>query len=353
MRILTVVGARPQFVKAAVVSRALRAAGLEEVLVHTGQHYDHGLSQVFFDELAMRAPDHNLEVGSGSHAVQTGAIMTGLERLLLADGAIDRVLVYGDTNSTVAAALVAAKLPVRLAHVEAGLRSFNRRMPEEINRIVTDRLSDLLFCPTDTAVRNLAAEGITRGVVRTGDVMLDATRHFGALAEERAPLERLTRHAPGAYVLATVHRAENTDDPARLSGILQGLGALGRPVVLPLHPRTRSRLAGTAVPPAVEITDPVGYLAMLTLTRNARRVCTDSGGLQKEAIWLGTPCVTLREETEWVETLEGGWNRLAGADPERIVAFAALEPDGAPPRVGEVHGVAASEAIARALAEAD
>lgn len=348
-RVLTVVGARPQFIKAAVVSHALREHGLEEVLVHTGQHYDHGLSQVFFDELNMQAPDHNLAVGSDSHAAQTGAMMVGLERLLMDGPSVDWVLVYGDTNSTVAAALVAAKLQVKLAHVEAGLRSFNRRMPEEINRIVTDRLSDLLFCPTPTAVTNLDLEGLTAGVVMTGDVMLDATRFFLERATRTVRLDSLTRHEPGAYVLATVHRAENTDDPVRLAGILEGLGSLGLPVVLPLHPRTRSRLKGATVPANIEIIAPVGYLAMLTLTRNARRVLTDSGGLQKEALWLGTPCVTLRDETEWVETLEGGWNRLAGADAARIVQLAGLEPEGPVPAMGEVPGTTSSRLIARAL----
>lgn len=348
-RVLTVVGARPQFVKAAVVSHALWEHGLEQVLVHTGQHYDHGMSQVFFDELDIQAPDHNLGVGSDSHAAQTGAMMVGLERLLLDGPSVDWVLVYGDTNSTIAAALVAAKLQVKLAHVEAGLRSFNRRMPEEINRIVTDRLSDLLFCPTPTAVANLGNEGIAEGVVMTGDVMLDATRFYGDRAARTVRLESLTRHAPGTYALATVHRAENTDDPDRLAAILEGLGSLGIPVVLPLHPRTRSRLKGAVVAASVEIVDPVGYLAMLTLIRNARRVLTDSGGLQKEALWLGTPCVTLRDETEWVETLEGGWNRLAGADAGRIRELASLEPEGPAPSMGEVPGTTASRLIARAL----
>ena len=349
LRILTVVGARPQFVKAAVVSQTLREHGIEEVLVHTGQHYDHGLSQVFFDELDLQAPDYNLGVGSDSHAAQTGAMMVGLERLLLDGPSVDWVLVYGDTNSTIAAALVAAKLHRKLAHVEAGLRSFNRRMPEEINRIVTDRLSDLLFCPTPTAVTNLGNEGLTAGVVMTGDVMLDATRFFLERAARTVRLDSVTRHEPGAYALATVHRAENTDDPIRLAGILEGLGSLGLPVVLPLHPRTRSRLKGAAVAANIEIIDPVGYLAMLILTRNARRVLTDSGGLQKEALWLGTPCVTLRDETEWVETLEGGWNRLAGADSARIVQLASLEPDGPVPTMGEVPGTTSSRLIARAL----
>ncbi len=332
--IVTVVGARPQFVKAAVVSRALAARGIDERLVHTGQHYDAAMSDVFFDELGMAPPAANLGVGSGLHGAQTARTMERFEAYLvdaLAQGPLAGVVVYGDTNATLAAALVAAKLGLPLAHVEAGLRSFVRAMPEEINRVVTDRLSDLLFCPTDTAVAHLAAEGITPastagGVALTGDVMLEATRTFADEAAARAPLGRLTVHAPGAYVLATVHRAANTDDPAHLAAILDGLGRLGRPVLLPIHPRTRARLGGLEIASTVEVRAPASYLEMLTLTRNAHRVVTDSGGLQKEAFWLGVPCVTLREETEWTETLDGGWNHLAGADPARIATAAALVP---------------------------
>lgn len=326
--IVTVVGARPQFVKAAVVSRALAARGLAERLVHTGQHYDAAMSDVFFDELSMAPPAVNLDVGSGPHGAQTARTMERFEAWLMAEaGPVAGVVVYGDTNATLAASLVAAKLGLPLAHVEAGLRSFVQHMPEEINRVVTDRLSDLCFCPTDTAARHLAAEGIAGpGVVLTGDVMLEATRTFADEAARRAPLDRLTGHAPGAYVLATVHRAANTDDPARLAAILEGLGGLGLPVVLPLHPRTRARLGGLALAPTVELRDPVSYLEMLTLTRNAHRVVTDSGGLQKEAFWFGVPCVTLREETEWVETLVGGWNHLVGADADRLATAVAAAP---------------------------
>lgn len=350
MRICTIVGARPQFIKAAVVSRALAAAGVDEWLVHTGQHYDDALSRVFFDELGIPAPAVNLAVGSGTHAEQTGAMLVGLERILLEQPPVDRVLVYGDTNSTLAGALVAAKLHVPVVHVEAGLRSFNRRMPEEVNRLVADRLADLLFCPTVTAVDNLAREGITAGVHLTGDVMLEATRHFAGRAATQAPLESLTDHAPGCYVLATVHRAENTDDRARLAGIFAGFGRLDAPVLLPLHPRTRARLDGITVPANVVLMPPVGYLSMLTLVRNARRVLTDSGGLQKEAFWLGVPCVTLRDETEWIETLVNGWNRLAGADAEKMVQAAASEPEGAPEPFGEASSGRPSERIAAVLA---
>ena len=326
MHIVTVVGARPQFVKAAPLRRALVDAGIRETLVHTGQHYDPEMSAVFFEELDLPDPDANLGTGSGTHAVQTGETMIRLEALLMQGPLPDGLIVYGDTNSTLAGALVAAKLGIPLIHVEAGLRSFNRRMPEEINRVVTDRLSSVLCCPTATSVRNLAAEGIMEGVHLTGDVMLDATRFFAEAAERRAPLSSVTNHAEGVYYAATVHRAGNTDDPERLAGIFEGLGRLDAPVVVPLHPRTQDCLSGISVPENVEITEPLSYLRMLTLVRCARAVLTDSGGLQKEAIWLGVPCITLREETEWVETLEGGWNRLAGADPARIAEAALMRP---------------------------
>ena len=237
MIVSTVVGARPQFIKAAVVSHAFARAGVDERIVHTGQHYDADMSDVFFGELGIPAPAVNLEVGSGSHSAQTAAMMTGLERVWLIERP-DIVLVYGDTNSTLAAAMVASKMGLPLAHVEAGLRSFNRAMPEEINRIVTDRLSDWLFCPTATAVRHLQTEGMTDGVVLSGDVMLDATRFFAQRAGEHCPLQTLTRHAAGSYWMATVHRAENTDDPGRLAGIFEAFGRIGAPILLPLHPRT-------------------------------------------------------------------------------------------------------------------
>ncbi len=335
MHIVTVVGARPQFVKAAPLRRALMDAGIRETLVHTGQHYDPEMSAVFFEELGLPDPDANLGVGSGTHAAQTGETMMRLESLLLQTPLPDGLLAYGDTNSTLAGALVAAKLGVPLIHVEAGLRSFDRRMPEEINRVVIDRLSSVLCCPTESAVRNLAAEGVVEGVHLTGDVMLDATRFFAEAAERRAPLSSVTPHAPGAYYVATVHRAGNTDDPERLAGIFDGLGRLDAPVVVPLHPRTRARLEGICAPEHVETRAPLSYLRMLTLVRHARAVLTDSGGLQKESLWLGVPCITLREETEWMETLEGGWNRLAGADPARIAEAALMRPETPVPEAGE------------------
>ena len=348
MRITTVVGARPQFVKAAVVSRALTEFGVEETIVHTGQHYDDAMSAVFFDELGIPEPAVNLDVGSASHAVQTGETMVRLEEYLAAHPSPDYVLVYGDTNSTIAGAIVASKMHMPLAHVEAGLRSFNRRMPEEINRIVTDRLSSLLFCPTATAVDHLKSEGITEGVHLTGDVMLDATRLFADVAARYYPLAEVTEFADGEYYVATIHRAENTDDEARLKGIFEGLGRIDEPVVVPLHPRTRERLRGVQVPPNVHVKDPVGYLSMLSLVRHARAVLTDSGGLQKEALWLDVPCITLRDETEWVETTERGWNRIAGADPDRIAAAVADPPR---PPAPEFTQPGAARRIAEILAQ--
>ncbi len=320
MKIITIIGARPQFIKAAAISRVLRSRH-REVLVHTGQHYDPNMSAVFFDELGIPPPDVNLAVGSAHHGAQTGAMLAKIEDVLLAERP-DWVLVYGDTNSTLAGALAAAKLHIRVAHVEAGLRSFNRAMPEEINRIVTDHISDLLLCPSQTAIDNLAREGITEGVALVGDVMADALR----LAAERADHSILATLGiqESAYALATVHRAENTDEPERLRRILSGLAALTIPVIFPVHPRARRAITalGWTPPPQMRLIDPVGHLAMVALMRGARVILTDSGGIQKEAYWLGVPCVTLRDETEWVETVTCGWNTLVGADPERIVAAA-------------------------------
>ncbi|MDE2996225.1 MAG: UDP-N-acetylglucosamine 2-epimerase (non-hydrolyzing) [Bacteroidota bacterium] len=363
MLVGTVVGARPQFIKAAVVSHAFKEAGVSEQLVHTGQHYDADMSEVFFGELGIPSPHVNLEVGSGSHAVQTAAMMTGLETVWMRDRP-DCVLVYGDTNSTVAAAMVASKLGIPLAHVEAGLRSFNRRMPEEINRIVTDRLSDWLFCPTQTAVDHLASEGMTHGVVLSGDVMLDATRFFAGRAAGHRPLDEVlesiqaadqtlrlpsSQLASGSYYLATVHRAENTDDPDRLRGIFDALGSLGASVLLPLHPRTLGRIQDLDLSGYIHVLPPVSYLAMLTLISESKGVLTDSGGLQKETVWLGKPCITLRDETEWTETLERGWNRLVGASPKAILAAAAEKPAGRPPAFGEAPEGTASACIVRSL----
>ena len=313
MRILTVVGARPQFIKAAPVSRALAALGIGEYLLHTGQHYDRAMSGVFFDELGLRPPDLNLEVGSGSHAAQTAAMLIGIERALN-EQKPDWVLVYGDTNSTLAGALAASKLHITVAHVEAGLRSFNRRMPEEINRIMADAVSDLLFVPTDTARQNLRLEGQPDDrIVWTGDVMYDVALAFGEIARSRSRILDTLALQKQNYVLATVHRAENTDDPVRLGAIIGGLALVGRelPVVLPLHPRTRKAIAHSGVDlSGIRITEPLGFLDMVRLEQEAAVIATDSGGVQKEAFFHRVPCVTLRDETEWVETATLGWNRV-------------------------------------------
>lgn len=327
IRIITIVGARPQFIKAAAVSRAIAQLNeadsgvrLEERIVHTGQHYDTNMSGVFFDELKIPLPAVNLEVGSGPHGEQTGAMLERIERVLL-DEKPDWVLIYGDTNSTLAGALAAVKLHIPIAHVEAGLRSFNRRMPEEINRLVADGLSTQLFCPTDTAVRNLAQEGMTKGVHQVGDVMYDSVLFNTALAEASSEVLGRLGLESKSYYLATVHRAENTDDPVRLKGILDAFRQVRRPIILPLHPRTRKTLGAEldALGGPVRIVDPVPYLDMLMLERSARMILTDSGGVQKEAYWFSVPCVTLRDETEWVELVEAGCNRIVGASSQTIL----------------------------------
>lgn len=320
MRFVTIVGARPQFIKAAPTSRELRARH-QEVLVHTGQHYDYGLSQVFFDELEIPAPDVNLGIGSGRHGQQTGEMLIAIEKVLL-ETSPDWVLVYGDTNSTLAGALAASKLHIPIAHVEAGLRSFNREMPEEINRVLTDHVSELLLCPTETAVDNLRSEGIVRGVHHTGDVMYDAVVYNRTLAAARSRIVEDLGLRPGAYLLATLHRPANTDHPDRLRAILGAFRRIGEAIVFSCHPRTQKALReqGQEVPPNVRLIEPVGYLDMLQLESQARAILTDSGGVQKEAYFCGVPCITLRDETEWVETVGAGWNQLVGADPEKIVA---------------------------------
>jgi UDP-N-acetylglucosamine 2-epimerase len=322
MKIVSIVGARPQFIKAATVSRIIRANPLiNEILLHTGQHYDENMSDVFFRELNIPFPDFNLEVGSGSHAEQTGRMLKGIEAVLLSEKP-DCTLVYGDTNSTLAGALTAAKLHIPVAHVEAGLRSFNRLMPEEINRIVTDRISDLLFAPTQTAITNLTREGLSDVTCFTGDVMYDSVLYY----KERIlldPAKYATPGIPDEYLLATIHRAENTDNPENLKNIFMAFSKLDCEIVLPIHPRTRKILQSTMTMPAnVNIIDPVGYLQMMKLTMDATRVLTDSGGLQKEAYFLQTPCITLRTETEWVETLHDHWNIITGSDPDLIIKAA-------------------------------
>ena len=355
-RILTVVGARPQFIKAAAVHRALVEREVDEVLVHTGQHYDDAMSAVFFRDLDLPAPAIDLGVGSGTHATQTAAMLIGLERAVEAR-APELILTYGDTNSTLAGALVAAKAAVPLAHVEAGLRSFRPGMAEEVNRVVTDRLSQLLFCPTASAVAQLASEGQTDGVHLVGDVMYDSFCH----ARDRAnPSDAVARRGvePGAFVLATVHRAENTEDPRRLAGIFDGLAAVAATidVVLALHPRTRGALdrAGIVVSPGIRVIEPLPYFESIDLILASSAVVTDSGGLQKEAYFAGVPCVTTRSETEWNETLVDGWNRLVDADPAAIAAATAAAIDRPPgrPSTDEFGAGDAGQRIAELLANA-
>lgn len=308
MKIVTVVGARPQFIKAAPVSQALALAGYHEVLVHTGQHYDPLMSDVFFRELGMRAPDHALHVGSAAHGAQTGRMLEAIEQVLQQE-APDALLVYGDTNSTLAGALAAAKCLIPIVHVEAGLRSHNREMPEEVNRVLTDHISTLCCCPSPSAAAQLAAEGITRGVEVVGDVMYDALLAMCTRLEQEGAL---ARDANGAHVLVTLHRPANTDDSAQLARVVRALGAIQAPVRWPVHPRTRQalRTAGLTLPDNVTALDPLGYRDVVATLATAHAVVTDSGGLQKEAYWLGTPCLTVRRETEWTETVDAGWNRL-------------------------------------------
>jgi UDP-GlcNAc3NAcA epimerase len=325
MNIVTIVGARPQFIKAAAIARALPRSkrSIRHHLIHTGQHYDRDMSSAFFKELDIPRPDVNLGIGGGTHGVMTGRMLIAVERQLRKMQP-DRVLVYGDTDSTLAGALAAAKLHIPVGHVEAGLRSFNRRMPEEVNRVLTDHMSDLLFCPTQTAVENLAREGIAEGVELVGDVMYDVALYYRSRAS-RSGLSRL-RIRPGSYFLATCHRAENTDDRRRLASILDIFARVASiaPIVWPLHPRTRRRLDefGLKLPRGLRVLPPVGYLRMIALESNAVAILTDSGGIQKEAYFFGVPCITLRPETEWVETIEAGWNILVGIDADKALEAA-------------------------------
>jgi UDP-N-acetylglucosamine 2-epimerase (non-hydrolysing)/UDP-GlcNAc3NAcA epimerase len=359
MRVLTVIGNRPQFVKAAAVSTKLREHA-EEVLVHTGQHYDRELSEIFFEELGVPPPDRRLEVGSGTHAAQTAAIVKGLEPLA-DEVAPDVVLVYGDTNSTLGGALVAAKAGIPLAHVEAGMRSFNRSMPEEVNRVVADALSALSLCSTDAAVRNLQREGLGETAVLVGDVMADVAMIFGPVADERSKVLARLSLEPGGFIAATAHRAGNVDDSGNLRALVEVLARAAReaPVVFAVHPRTRARLEAEGLldglrERGIRTVAPLGYLDITRLVRASRAVFTDSGGLQKEAFMASVPCITMRDETEWVETIETGWNRLVGLDPE--AAARALEELPRPGReispAAELYGGGmAGERVARALAD--
>jgi UDP-GlcNAc3NAcA epimerase len=333
MKIITIIGARPQFIKAATVSRAIsklqarkKQPPIEEKILHTGQHYDDNMSRVFFEQMCIPEPHYNLGIGSGTHGMMTGQMLGRIEEVLMAE-APDWVLVYGDTNSTLAGALAAAKLNIPVAHVEAGLRSFNRRMPEEVNRLLTDHISQMLFVPTNNAIENLKKEGITRGVIHSGDVMLDA---FSLYKEKAADASRILDDlglSSKRFYLATIHRQENTEDKNRLSSIFKALEHIATgesPVILPLHPRTRKKLnqggIGIASNKNMQIIEPVGYLDMIQLECAASLIFTDSGGVQKEACFAKVPCVTLRDETEWIETTEAGVNLLAGADTAAIIA---------------------------------
>ncbi len=338
MKVVTVVGARPQFIKAAPVSKALRETGHQEFLVHTGQHYDYEMSQIFFEELHIPKPDVNLEIGSGSHGRQTGRMLIHLEEVMQQQKP-DLVLVYGDTNSTLAGALAAVKLHLPLAHVEAGLRSFNRRMPEEHNRVLTDHCADLLFCPTQTATDNLSREGITQNVHLVGDTMYDAVLQFAPIANRRSTILSDMNLKPKDYSLATVHRPYNTDIPENLRNILTAFLEIGEPIIFPVHPRTRKHIEALNVPTFqhanIQFIDPVGYLDMLVLEQHARLILTDSGGMQKEAYFFEVPCLTLRPETEWVETVEAGWNIVVGANQSRIIEVAGsyVWPEDTPPPI--------------------
>lgn len=319
MKIATVVGARPQFIKAATVSRIIKQyPTINEIIIHTGQHYDENMSDVFFNELNIPIPQYNLEIGSFSHGKQTGRMLEKIEEVFLREKP-DWVLVYGDTNSTIAGALAASKLHIPIAHVEAGLRSYNRRMPEEINRIVTDHVSDKLFVPTQNAMTILAAEGLKDKGIFTGDVMYDSICYYKEIARQKVKLEDVVDVESGKYYIATIHRQENTDDLKKLQEIFLAFSELDMPVIVPLHPRTRNILDEVSFRSNVKIIDPVGYLEMVCLLDNCAKVFTDSGGLQKEAYFLQKPCITLRDETEWIETLEGNWNFTVGADKQKML----------------------------------
>lgn len=351
MKVLTVVGARPQFIKMAPVSRALAAVGAHEVVVHTGQHYDDGMSGVFFRELGIKDPEHHLQVGSGTHGKQTAMALERIEEVLLAEKP-DVALVYGDTNSTLAGGLAAAKLHIPLAHVEAGPRTGDRHMPEEINRLAVDHVSDLLFAPTPGALEHLRREGLGERSHLVGDVMVDALHE--SIARAKAGSDVLDRFdaTEGGFVLATIHRADNTDDPRRLAAIVEGLQRLGKPVVFPVHPRTRKAMDAAGVKADggdLVVVDPVGYLDMIRLESAAAAIVTDSGGVQKEAYLARVPCVTVQRVTAWPETVDSGWNRLVDADAKAIASAVAAARPGRP---GEAFGKpGASRAIARLLME--
>ncbi|MEY2828184.1 MAG: hypothetical protein RIQ33_42 [Bacteroidota bacterium] len=322
-KIVTIIGARPQFVKAAVVSRAFSNSNqLNEVIIHTGQHFDKNMSDIFFDEMQIPKPNYNLNINGLGHGAMTGQMLEGIEKICI-DEKPDYVLVYGDTNSTLAGALAAKKLHINIAHVEAGLRSFNMRMPEEINRILTDRISDILFCPTETAINNLKREGyanITTRIVKTGDVMYDAAMFYAKTSEQKSTV--IKKNKLNDFVLCTLHRAENTDDINNLKSIFSALNKIAEQhqIVVPIHPRTKKIIEQNSLTANFLMIEPVGYFDMIELLKNCNLVMTDSGGLQKEAYFFNKNCVTLRTETEWVELVENGYNIIVGADEEKILA---------------------------------
>ena len=319
MKIITIVGARPQFIKAAPVSKTLRTEH-EEIIIHTGQHYDANMSDIFFNELKIPRPDYNLEIGSGSHGMMTGRMLEKLEEIYLKEKP-DFVLVYGDTNSTLAGALAASKLLIPVIHIEAGLRSFNKSMPEEQNRILTDHISDLLLVPTEDAIKNLTNEGIKKGIHNVGDVMYDAVLMFKEIAKSKSGLLKELDVNSGEYILTTIHRAENTNDINRLRNMIEALNESGEKIILPLHPRTKKFIEGYGLNfnENIKVIDPIGYLEMLMLEENSKMIVTDSGGVQKEAYFMGKPCITMRDETEWVETVACGWNVVVGTDKNKIL----------------------------------
>ena len=330
-KVVSIVGARPQFIKLGLVSQALKAAGrkIREILIHTGQHYDYKMSDLFFEELQLKTPDYHLQCGSGSHGTQTGKMLFGIEQVLYRERP-DLVLVFGDTNTTLAGALAAVKLCIPVAHVEAGLRSNNWAMPEEVNRVITDRLSSILFCPTNRSRENLKREGIQKNVHVVGDVMIDMLRHFESIAERRSGILKKLGLSSKAYYLSTLHRPVNADQPVVLGRLLRLFRTLDLPVIFPVHPRTRKQLRTHELGAFknLRLIDPVGYLDMVLLEKYAKAILTDSGGIQKEAYYFHVPCLTLRDETEWVETVESGWNRVVGTDPRTILSTLRTLPTG-------------------------